>query len=664
MKKNVIFLLLLLFGAHVWAQDRNFDDPDEDENFDNGASRGRKSLVNSGRKEERKKPPISAYKMISIKGDTTIVDTTLTLQKDYKFNYLRRDDFELQPIHNVGQTYNSLAKREEKNHLLPLFGARARHFNFMEVDDIYYYHVPTPFTELYFRTTFEQGQQLDSFFTVNTSPQLNLTIAYKGVRSLGKYQHALTSIGNFRSMVNYTTKNQRYQLKTHFVSQDLSNEENGGLSEEGIEQYLGLGEFSTPEAREDFADRGAIAVNFENAESILIGKRFYLNHQYAIIKKTDSSSTELAIGHVLDLTDKTFRFTQDAPSVLFGESYQAGGLFDDVALEDFTNQGYLSFANKWFGNLKLIGGASNYNYGYNTTLQTVDESGVFENITNRIKGDVSFAGGEYKNKYKGFGIFAGASSIFSGDFEGNYFNAGVGYNLSDDLKIEAKLGSNSVAPNYNFLLYQSDYIDYNWQNDFENTKTQKVQLKVKAKKIAELDASYSIIDNYTYFAKDGDSITVPLQNSEKINLLKVKLSQGIKFWKIGLENTVMYQQVEGGDQIYNVPEIITRNTLYYQDRWFRKALFLQTGVTLKYFTKYNADGYDPILSEFYVQNEQEFGGFPQIDLFFNAKVRQTRVYFKVENFGEAFSQNLEFSAPGYATRDAVIRFGLIWNFFL
>ncbi len=663
MRKNLIIIFLLLVGPMIWAQDRN---PEEDSGNSRRPAQGaNRSTRGPGTKDDKKKPPITDYKIISIKNDTTYVDTTLTLQKDYKFNYLRRDDFELQPIHNVGQTYNSLVKREERDHLLPLFGARARHFNFMEAEDIDYYHVPTPLTELYFKTTFEQGQQLDAFFTVNTSPQLNLSIAYKGVRSLGKYQHALTSTGNFRSTINYITKNKRYRVKSHFVSQDLLNEENGGLSDEGLEQYLALGDFASQEAQDDFADRGAISVNFENAESILLGKRFYLNHQFAIIKKTDSTNTELSLGHIMDLTDKSFQFDQTAANDLFGESYESANQSDKVALEDFSNKVFLDFKNKWLGQLRIAGGSSNYNYGYNSILSQVDNEGNPVNITNRIKGDIYSVGGEYYNNYKGFQIFADGMSIVSGDFDGNYFNAGVGYDLNDKYGLQARISSNSVAPNYNFLLYQSDYVNYNWQNSFENIETQKIQVNIKAKKIAELEASYTTIDNYTYFAKDADSITVPLQFSESIDLLKVKLTQGIKVWKIGLENTVMYQSVNGGDQVYNVPEIITRNSLYFEDHWFKNnALFLQTGVTLKYFTKYNADAYDPVLSEFYVQNEEELGGFPQIDLFFNAKIRQTRIYFKVENFGEAFSQNKEFSTPGYATRDAVIRFGLVWNFFL
>ena len=74
----------------------------------------------------------------------------------------------------------------------------------------------------------------------------------------------------------------------------------------------------------------------------------------------------------------------------------------------------------------------------------------------------------------------------------------------------------------------------------------------------------------------------------------------------------MFQQVDGDDaDIYNVPEFTTRNSLYYENMVFKKAMFLQAGFTFKYFSSYSADGYDPLLADYYVQNEQEIGDFPQ-----------------------------------------------------
>ena len=92
-------------------------------------------------------------------------------------------------------------------------------------------------------------------------------------------------------------------------------------------------------------------------------------------------------------------------------------------------------------------------------------------------------------------------------------------------------------------------------------------------------------------------------------------------------------------------------------------MFLQTGVTLKYFTSYNMNAYNHLLGEFYILNREEFGGFPMLDFFINAKVRQTRIYLKAEHFNSSFSEPNFYAAPNYPYRDFVIRFGLVWNFF-
>src|SRR5690606_34174868 len=122
------------------------------------------------------------------------------------------------------------------------------------------------------------------------------------------------------------------------------------------------------------------------------------------------------------------------------------------------------------------------------------------------------------------------------------------------------------------------------------------------------------------------------------NYLKVKASKEFKFFRnFALNNTVMYQQVDQEEEIINVPQIITRNTLYYSNHLFKKALYIQTGVTLKYFSKYYSNGYNPVLSEFYLQDQEETGEFPMLDFFINAKVQRTRIYFKLEHINSSFT---------------------------
>ena len=85
----------------------------------------------------------------------------------------------------------------------------------------------------------------------------------------------------------------------------------------------------------------------------------------------------------------------------------------------------------------------------------------------------------------------------------------------------------------------------------------------------------------------------------------------------------------GGLSTLNVPEWITRNTIMYSNDIFNKSLSIQTGITFNYFTKYYADYYNPLLSEFVTQNYKEIGDFPRFDFFFNAKIQQTRVFIKL-----------------------------------
>ncbi len=627
MKKTLLLLFILFASATVFSQTTN---------------------------TKKEKPPIDYYKIISTERDTTFVDTTLSIKKKYKFNYLRKDNFELLQFSNVGQTYNSLAYSFDRLNLKPLFVAQSHHFNYKEIEDVNYFNVPTPLTELYFKTAYAQGQQLDAFFTVNTSPQFNFSIGYKGVRSLGKYQHILTSTGNFLFTSNYHTKNKRYVVRAHVAAQDIYNQENGGLTDNSLQLFIN----DDPE----FRDRGRLDVKFEDAENKLEGLRFYGDHYYELLSQRDSTGySVLRIGNVLSYEDKFFRYNQSHPYTPYGLSYETTNLATKTKLEDFNAKAYADFNNSLIGKITAWAGYTDFNYGYNTVL-ILDE----ERIPNRIKGNLIEAGAGYEKEYRGFKLSGKGAINVAGDFDGNYIEGAASYGLNDEYNAKASIKVHSVAPNFNFLLYQSDYQNYNWKTELNNVKTQELNFGINTKKFGNASVSYTGIDDYAYFGiKANDSTPSPMQASERVDYLKIKAEKEFTFGPFALENTLMYQKVLSGETVFNVPEIITRNSLYYQDHWFKRALFMQTGVTLKYFTKYNMNAYDPVLAEFYVQNNQELGGFPLVDIFFNAKIRQTRIFFIYENFTSIFGgKNEYFSAPGQPYRDNVLRFGLVWNFFL
>ena len=104
--------------------------------------------TDSLRSSERTKVKLSGktkytdYKIISHNRDTSFIDTTLTLKKHYKYNYLRKDNFELLQFHNQGQTNNNLGYSFNNIKRLPDFGFSAKQFPYLEIEDIKYYEVP------------------------------------------------------------------------------------------------------------------------------------------------------------------------------------------------------------------------------------------------------------------------------------------------------------------------------------------------------------------------------------------------------------------------------------------------------------------------------------------------------------------------------------------
>ena len=601
---------------------------------------------------KRKEYDINLYKIITHQRDSMVFDTTLTIQKDYKYNYLRKDDFELLPFSNLGQTYNSLAYSFNTPSSFPNMGMRAKHFNYDEVEDVKYFNVPTPTTELFFKTTMEQGQLLEAFITMNTSKRTNFSISYKGMRSLGKYQNILSSTGNFRLTANYRTKNDRYAIRGHFYSQDVLNNENGGLTD------LALVDFET--GVEEFTDRSRLSVQYQDAQNILVGKRYYFEHDYKILKQKDSlRDNNLRVGHTFNYETKYYIFDQTSQNEQFGDSYVSSALRDRSQLRKLFNQTSVSYRTKTFGDVKFKANHTKYDYYFNKILYQV--GGI---VPNRIEGDVISVGGEWRHTIAGIQLKADILANVSGELGGNYFNGNAKYKLNDDIDLDASIVINSKAPNFNFIVNQSDYRDYNWRNDLENERTQSINFSLKSKKWLNADVSFTSLNNYTYFSGlTPDAQITPQQAPDAITYLKIKVGKEFRYGKFALNNTVMYQKVTQTGDVFNVPELVTRNTLYFTDKWFKKALFIQTGVTFNYFTEYFGNGYNPLLGEFYSQNQQKIGGFPRFDVFINAKVRRTRIYFKLEHLNSSFTGYNFFSAPNYPYRDFIVRFGLVWNFF-
>lgn len=594
------------------------------------------------------KPSIDLYKIYTLQKDTTFVDTSLTINSEYKYNFLRKDIFGLMPFSNEGQTYNTLDYGLKNKSIMPMIGFSGKHFNYLEAKDIKYYSVPTPLTDLYFKTVMEQGQSLDAFLTINTKPNLNFSIAYKGLRSLGKYVNFLSSSGNFRFTSSYFTKDKRYILNAHFTGQDISNQENGGI--------INTSDFESGD--DNFKERDRLEVYFEDATSLLKGNRFFVDHSFKLNKLNPNS---LVFTHQFSQEYKFFEFTQSAANTRFGSSF-SNRINNKTRYNNLYNKLGIAYKTKSYGDLEFFIEDNNYNYYYNSVVY--DSFGNIS-VPNSISERVNMIGGNYTYFANKLIAKLSVSQAIS-DQDISNIEANAKYKLNDDYQFEFNYQKLNSLPNLNYTLYQSSYVDYNWFNNFKTEKLNQFTFSANTKWI-NLSAQYKVLNDHLFFDNTTNNIATlivkPVQYDKTINYFSVKANKEIKFWKFALDNTILYQAVDQVDDMVNVPQLTTRNTLYFSEYVFKKAMFLQTGVTFQYFTEYYANDYNPLIGEFYVQNETKIGGFPMFDFFINARVRQTRIFLKAEHFNSAWTGNNFYSAPNYPYQDFIVRFGLVWNFF-
>ena len=639
-----------------------------------GVSVGRSSSGDKGKIVKTAADTIATvdmYKIITLDRDTTFVDTSLTLKKEYEVNYLRKDNFGLLPLSNDGQAYNILDFGLTKFNPFPEMGFTAKHYAYMEVDDINYYHVATPYTDLMYRSVTQQGQMLDAFITLNTSENLNFAVGYKGLRSLGNYINQLSSNGNFRFITSYNTTDKRYMLKLHFTGQDFTNQENGGITRTNI----GFFEDGQP----PYTQRERLDVYMKDAQSILKGNRYFIDHTFRLNKDNPNS---LVLHHQFNYENKFFEFTSKTASPRYGDAYTAA-INNKTRYNRIYNKLGAAYTNETIGTIEFYLEDFKYNYFYKTII--LGQSGDID-TQNSLSERIDTYGARYtyqKNKWKGSLLFS--NSITNQSLAN--IDASARYTFNDINIVSARYQNMNKLPNHNYNLYQSDYKNYNWPNknllapvsgNFNNEKINNFEFEAKTQWLSA-SLQYTVLNDYLYFSRDNKDSTIPAeiddpkyidpvfvspkQDQGTINYLSLKVSREFKFGKFALDNTFLYQNVQQTGHILNVPDFVTRNTLYYTDRVFKKALFFQTGFTFQYFTKYYANEYNPVIGEFYAQGDKKIGNFPLIDFFINAKIQEFRLFIKAEHFNSSFSGYNYYSTPTQPYRDFTFRFGIIWDFF-
>lgn len=194
-----------------------------------------------------------------------------------------------------------------------------------------------------------------------------------------------------------------------------------------------------------------------------------------------------------------------------------------------------------------------------------------------------------------------------------------------------------------------------------------------------LRVSVENVKNYTYFAavqqpyaeaeaEAGENFrsngVSAEQHSGSIQVLEAMLNQDLRLGILNWENELACSTSSDKD-VLPLPKFSAYSNLYLHFK-IAKVLSVRFGGDVKFFTKYYAPTYSPIIGQFALQDKNartEIGAYPIISVYANMHLKHTRFYIMATHVNKSGSGGKYFLVPHYPVNPMTIKFGLSWNFF-
>lgn len=633
-------LLILLFGVQCLSAQIVTSKEDTRKSEDT-------LVVVSGKKDSLEifKPTINDYLYQTQFSQKKVFDTSFSISRSYGFTqFNNRDNFGKIQFANIGSGFQPLIFETNKEQNLSVLPTN-KSFFILGADDIKYYDVKTPTATFIYHNSMKNGAALQSTYTQNIGKTFNFAIEYMGLRSQGLYRNSLAASNNTIFSAHYLSRNKKYEAFAHYLHQNVSNEENGGIADLSI--------FLSGDSR--FKNRQNLEMNLDGVTSRLYYRRYYFSQEFAPL---DPEKYPFKLRHTLSHQGNKYYFNQSSAQAFFGNN-----VIKDFSLNSKKYSDNLSntFSLVWDKeNFKLDAGVRHQHITFGN-LYPSDSLG----IPGTLKENRFGALGNLQIKLWDRFQLQSYLEFSNGNTFGTFLKTTnlVQFEPIKDYFVDAHFNFQSATPSFNNILNTSNYASYNYYlSDPKNQSVTELGAKLRLKWFdSNLYVNLVRVDNYAYFNNQGQS----LQASDALNITQVGGEATLRYGKFNLNGRVHFQNAISGKEYYPMPSFIGRANLFYQSKAFKDAAEIQAGVKVYYFTKFASRDYSPILNEYMLPNDKAYsiGGQPIADAYFNLRVKRMFFYIEAQHFNTTFLQNKSYTAPYFPIYDFRLNLGIVWYLF-
>ncbi len=332
-----------------------------------------------------------------------------------------------------------------------------------------------------------------------------------------------------------------------------------------------------------------------------------------------------------------------------------GKLINDSLGEDYRNRKY---------NEHSLGIYSRYNFNF------------FANDYVEIRGEYLF-GGMYKS-HIGYGNNIFAIDIDRCKYSPSLLSQDYNYKLSNRMW-KNDFYSPTATRAKGSAIYSTKWIDLipnitvTWLNNpicFKQKKISKEFDETYAKKMyneASTEEEKEMINKLAKIAADKNPspIAEPYQLNGKVCISTIGTDANLKFGPIRLYSTVIIANELGTrTNFIRFPTLLANAMLFYTRTNKAGNGSIDSGIDVHFKSEYTADGYDPVIQQFFTQESFKVYAYPVIDLFLNFRVNAFNMFIKWSHINEfIYASKGYFATPFYPGQSMALDIGIKWSFF-
>lgn len=543
-------------------------------------------------------------------------------------------------------------------------------------ESIRMYQTLTPYTLLSYNNTLNKDYLVHVAHTQNIIPGWNVSFDYQLICPEGNLSGSGAKNHYLDVTTNYFSRDSRLQVQAGFIWQSLRMDENGGLSDDSYftgNQTSNLG--GLPVVLYNSQSRSLHHDAFVHATYNLVQQVEKYRHRYEMSARYDTINAD-SVNMVVDTIEYVDTLPVGTPHIInagvFGvemdyarwkraaylSNFSDSLLWSNASATLFwTNDAYPD--HRWHNPLKITLGITPRRLDAIVTTDTTagPDTLVTSAIVNPfVKIEMSLgrfnlqAKGELDNTPLGLhsnlqepDYHAAATLRFDFDSNGNSGIELLGALSRQTPEIRMLHASNYVldpirSQHYNLHLFHSSDSGFF--------------------RLFDLSASMTHMSHNVWY----DSALNVCSGTDDFWYYQATLTLNLQWGWFHVDMQQFLQHSTDKVQL-DVPIWASKNSIYADFTLFRRALRMQVGVDIRYYTAFAPDAYDPATGLFFHQ-DTETGDYLWGDAFINLQVKRASIYVKAGHINALWESTPRyFLLPHYPGNRFGLFWGMTWNFF-